>query len=85
MEANSKESRKALVQSGISKEAVPIDQAVVGSDGGRGSVNLRVKLFKYILSRPLIIFGVMYYIKMGLRYLAELKEGNNGIDTQKEL
>ena len=44
-----------------------------------------MKLFKYILSKPLIIFGVMYYIKMGLRYFAELKEVNNRIDSQKEL
>ena len=50
MQATNDESKKALVQSWLSKEAVPIEQAVLGQGGGAD--NLLVKVLKYIIQRP---------------------------------
>mmetsp|Transcript_28840 Transcript_28840/g.47248 ORF Transcript_28840/g.47248 Transcript_28840/m.47248 type:complete len:208 (-) Transcript_28840:71-694(-) len=83
MKASSEESKKALIASWLSKEAVPIDQAVLGGGGGGGSDNLLVKIFKYFLTRPTHIFGLIYFIKQLLRYLEE--QGKDGIEDQNEL
>ncbi|KAL7543317.1 hypothetical protein ACHAXR_012644 [Thalassiosira sp. AJA248-18] len=82
METTSDASKKALIQSWLSKEAVPIDEAVLGSGGG-GSDNLLVKIVKYFASNPMYIFGLLYFAKQFLRYLEEL--GKDEIEGKKEL
>ena len=82
MGASSDESKKALVQSWMAKEAVPLDQAVFGS-GGDGSDSLIVKAFKHILTRPAYIFGLLYFAKQLLLYLERL--GKDEIEGDKEL
>ena len=71
-------SKKALVQTWISKEAVPVENAVFG---GGGSDNVLVKIFMYIIKRPTFIFGLLYFIKRFLLYLERLGNDND----QKEL
>lgn len=79
MQAGSSEaSKKALVQTWVSKEAVPVENAVFG---GGGSDNVLVKIFMYIIKRPTFIFGLLYFIKRFLLYLERLGNDND----QKEL
>jgi len=74
--------QKELVQSWLSKEAVPIDQAPFGSDGG--SDNLIVRAIKYILTKPTYMLGIYVIVKKILRYLEEKGE-DGGIEDGKEL
>ena len=50
MQATNDESKKALVSTWLSKDAIPIEQAVLGQGGGGD--NLLVKVLKYIIQRP---------------------------------
>ena len=71
--SNSDESKKALVQTWLSKEAVPIEQAVFSSGA---SDNLLVQIVSFIAKRPAYIFGLLYFVKALLRWLEEMgKEG----------
>mmetsp|Transcript_33194 Transcript_33194/g.69854 ORF Transcript_33194/g.69854 Transcript_33194/m.69854 type:complete len:221 (+) Transcript_33194:113-775(+) len=81
MEASSDASKKALIQSWLSKEAVPIDQAILSS-GGSDS-NLIMKIFMFFAKRPTYLFGVLYFVKQLMRYLEEVGKGENA--DQKEL
>eukprot|EP00585_Thalassiosira_rotula_P001815 CAMPEP_0196137574 /NCGR_PEP_ID=MMETSP0910-20130528/5512_1 /TAXON_ID=49265 /ORGANISM="Thalassiosira rotula, Strain GSO102" /LENGTH=224 /DNA_ID=CAMNT_0041398053 /DNA_START=195 /DNA_END=869 /DNA_ORIENTATION=- len=75
--------QKELVQSWLSKEAVPIHQASFGSGGG-GSDNLIVRAIKYILTKPTYMLGIYVIVKKILRYLEEMGE-DGGIEDGKEL
>mmetsp|Transcript_26268 Transcript_26268/g.55869 ORF Transcript_26268/g.55869 Transcript_26268/m.55869 type:complete len:205 (+) Transcript_26268:390-1004(+) len=80
MEADgSYRSKKALVQSWISKEALPVDQAVLSTDAD----NILVKLVKHILTRPAYIFGIIFLVKRFLQFLEEM--GKEGSEEGKEL
>jgi len=79
MQATNDESKKALVQSWLSKEAVPVEQAVLGQGGGAD--NLLVKVLKYIIQRPAYMVACFYFIKRFLKILEEI-----GMDEEnKEL
>lgn len=75
-------SQKALVQSWIEKEAVPIDQAVFG---GGATKSFIVKAFMHIAKNPAYIFGIIYFVKQFLRYLEQLGKGDSEIEGQKDL
>jgi len=77
----SDDSKKAVIESWIAKEAVPIDQAVFG--GESGSENLLVKLIKFLATKPAYIFGLLYFVKKFMLYLEEMGKGE--IEDQKEL
>ena len=74
------EARRELVRSWIAKEAVPLDQAVFG-----GGVSLAARAFQFVLSRPIVLFGVMYSVNQGLRYLMELMRGKDDAEGRIEL
>ncbi len=69
MQASSDELRKALFQSWLTKEAVPIDQAVL-VDGATGG--LLAKAFFYIAKRPQYIIAIFYLVKRFLHHLEAL-------------
>jgi len=76
--------QKELVQSWLSKESVPIDQASFGSGSGGGSDNLIVRAIKYILTKPTYMLGIYVIVKKLLKYLEEMG-GDGGIEDGKEL
>lgn len=78
MQVSSDASKKALIQSWLAKEAVPVDQAVFSSGG---SENIFMKILKYFMKNPMYIFGMIYLIKQFLRYLEALGKD----EGQKEL
>jgi hypothetical protein len=80
MRAISDESRKALFQSWLTKEAVPIDQAVLVDEDTRG---LLLKVFMFIAKKPQYIIAMFYLVKRFLQYLENL--GKEEIMNQKEL
>lgn len=83
MQAGSSEAKKkALIQSWLSKEAVPIDQAVF-SGGGGGSGNILVRIFMFFATRPAYVFGLLFFLKKFLRYLDNL--GQEEIEGEKDL
>lgn len=69
MKATDEDSKKALIQSWLGKEAVPIDEAVFGTET---SQSLLMKIVMYFVNRPVHAFGLYYLIKQGLKYLDEL-------------
>ncbi|KAL7552197.1 hypothetical protein ACHAWF_015414 [Thalassiosira exigua] len=79
MQAGTNASKKALIQSWLDKEAVPIDQAVFTGAGGSG--NLLGKVLKFFATRPIYLFGMLYFLKRFLRYLEEL--GKDEIEGQE--
>ena len=81
MQATTEESKKALIQTWLSKDAVPVEEAVFSSGGG--SRNIFVKIFMMFARNPAYIFGTIYFIKQFLRYLERL--GKDEIEDQKEL
>ncbi|KAL3802139.1 hypothetical protein ACHAW5_000224 [Stephanodiscus triporus] len=80
MRAISDESRKALFQSWLTKEAVPIDQAVLVGEDTRG---LLFKVFMFIAKKPHYIIAMFYFVKRFLLYLETL--GKEEIMDEKEL
>lgn len=80
MQATSDESKKALVESWKSAEAVPIDEAVFSSGSERGWFG---SLVIFIAKNPIYLIGIMYFAKQFLKYLERLGEGDE--DGAKEL
>ena len=75
--SSSDETKKALVQNWLSKEAVPIDQAVLGGGAGE-SQNPLVRIFLFFARKPVYMFAALYILKRFLLYLEKLgKEGEN--------
>ena len=70
MKADTEESKKALIQSWLSKEAVPIEEAVFGTAGGDDS--LLMWAFKKIATNPVYLIGMWYLLKKLLKHLEEL-------------
>lgn len=79
MGAAGEEARRALVQSWLAREAVPLDRAAFGGD-----VAPATRAFRYVLSRPMLLFGVMYGVNQGLRYLAGLVMGKGAIEEEQQ-
>ena len=77
MQATSVESKKALLQSWKSTDAVPIEQAVFSSASGSwlGS------LLMFVAKNPVYLFGVLYFVKRFLKYVEKLGEE----ESEKEL
>ena len=73
MQATSDESKKALVESWKSAEAVPIDEAVFPSGSERGWFG---SLVIFIAKNPIYLIGIMYFAKQFLKYLERLGEGD---------
>lgn len=69
MKATDEGSKKALIQSWLEKEAVPIDEAEFGTGAHQ---SLLMKVVMYFVHRPVHVFGLYYLIKQGLKYLEEL-------------
>ncbi len=69
MKATDEDSKRALIQSWLEKESVPIDQAEFGTETSQSLLN---KVIMYFVHRPVHIFGLYYLIKQGLKYLDEL-------------
>lgn len=65
------ESKKALVRTWLSKEAVPVEQAVIGGGGGSDGGFL-AKIFRQFLTNPVYMVGLFYFVKKLLRYLEQL-------------
>lgn len=80
-QADTEASKKALVQSWLAKEAVPVDQAVFST--AETNDNLLVKVIKFFATRPIYIVGCWYLLKKFLKYLEEL--GKDEIEDGKEL
>ena len=80
MQASSDDSRKALLQSWLTKEAVPIDQAVLVDEATGG---LLAKAFFFIAKRPQYLIAIFYFGKRFLHYLETL--GKEEILDQQEL
>ena len=75
--SSSDETKKSLVQTWLSKEAVPIDQAVLGATAGE-SQNVLVRIFLFFARKPVYMFAALYVLKRFLLYLEKLgKEGEN--------
>lgn len=81
MEASSDASKRKLLQMWLSKEAVPVEQALLSSGGSEG--NLLWKVFMFFAKRPTYMFGVLYFGKQLLQYLSDL--GKDGNEDHKEL
>ncbi len=73
--SNSDETKKALVQTWLSKEAVPVEQAVFSSGS---SDNLLVKIVSFIAKRPAYIFAFIYFFKQLMRWLEEMGKDGDG-------
>jgi hypothetical protein len=78
MGATSDESKRALIESWKSIEAVPVEQAVFSS----GSSSWIGSLLMFIAKNPVYLFGTLYFVKRFFRYLERLGEGD---DEPKEL
>jgi hypothetical protein len=81
MQAGSDESRKALFRSWLSKEAVPLDQAVLVDDDTGGG--LLWKAFMYVARRPQFIIAVFYLARRFLKQMETL--GKDEISDDYEL
>ncbi len=80
MQANSDESRKALFQSWLSKEAVPLDKAILVDESTGG---LLWKVFMFVAKRPQFILAVFYLIRRSLKQMETL--GKDESSDEKEL
>jgi hypothetical protein len=78
MQTSSDESRKALVETWKSSEAVSIDQAVFSS----GSNSWLGSLLMFVAKNPVYLFGLLYFVKQFFRYLESLGDDEEG---KKEL
>ena len=78
MQTSSDESRKALVETWKSSEAVPIDQAVFSS----GSNSWLSSLLMFVAKNPVYLFGLLYFVKQFFRYLESLGDDE---EAKKEL
>ena len=69
MKASSEDSKKALINSWLETESVPIEQATLGKGS---SQSLLMKVVMFFAQRPLYVFGLLYFAKRILKYLEEL-------------
>ena len=83
MQARTDESQKALLESWLSKEAVPVEQAVLGAGGG-GPGGWLGAILTFFARRPMYLFGLLYFAKRLLRYL-EQQGRDDDVDRRKEL
>ena len=68
--------RKEVVRSWRSREAVPIEDAVMtAADGGGGLIG---KIIMFFARNPAWIFGLIYFSKKFFKYLEELGEDDGG-------
>jgi hypothetical protein len=79
MQATSDESKRALMESWKSTEAVPLDQAVFSS----GSSSWLGSILVFIAKNPVYLFGILYFVKQFFRYLERL--GEDVEEGKKEL
>lgn len=74
MQATSKESKKAVLESWKSSDAVPVEQAVFSS----GSNSWLGSLLMFVAKNPVYLFGMLYFAKKLFRYLEKLGEDEDG-------
>jgi len=75
MKATSDEKQRELVRSWRSKEAVPIEDAVMTQNSGGGLIGKVVMMF---LRNPAWIFGLIYLSKKLFKYIEEFGEDDDG-------
>ncbi|KAL3826944.1 hypothetical protein ACHAXA_006024 [Cyclostephanos tholiformis] len=80
MQVSSDESRRALFLSWLSKESVPLSQAIFGDEDTGG---LLWKALTYVAKRPQFILAVFYLVRRFLRQMATL--GKEKISDETEL
>ena len=79
MQASSDESRKALFQSWLSKEAVPLDQAILVHESTGG---LLWKIFMFVAKRPQFILAVFYLIRRSLKQMETLGKDESSDENE---
>ena len=75
MRATSVEQQREVVRSWRGKEAVPIEDAVITQDSGRGLIG---KVIMFFLRNPAWIFGMIYLSKRFFKFLEEFGEDDDG-------
>ena len=71
------EPARALLQTWLAKEAVPISQAVLGANKNEGGWAFKILMF--FARKPMYIFGLIYFVKKILAYLEELGKEEDGV------
>mmetsp|Transcript_11838 Transcript_11838/g.26034 ORF Transcript_11838/g.26034 Transcript_11838/m.26034 type:complete len:229 (+) Transcript_11838:137-823(+) len=85
MQASNPTSKKELLQTWLTTEAVPIDDAVMGASNGGGGVGSWIgSILMFFARKPMYLFGLLYFAKQGLRYLERLGQEEEGEGDGKE-
>mmetsp|Transcript_9507 Transcript_9507/g.19707 ORF Transcript_9507/g.19707 Transcript_9507/m.19707 type:complete len:244 (-) Transcript_9507:314-1045(-) len=87
MQATNESSKNELLQSWLEKEAVPIEQAVLGAGGG-GEGSLLYQITMFFMRRPAYMLGLYYFGRRFLKYLERLGSEDDEADVgveEKEL